>query len=202
MLFNNKFILASSSKSRAKILKNNKLSFLINKPTCKEAFLKRKLLKEKTPIKKISLELARLKAKSVSKIKKNILVVGSDTTISCGGEMLNKAKNFYEAKKKILKIAGKTHYIFSSASVFYNKKEIWNATQKSKIKIRNITAEEVDEYLKKTGSVILSSVGCYQAEAAGPNIIEEIKGDFFNVMGFPLFPFLSFIKKYKTKNIK
>ena len=131
-----------------------------------------------------------------------MLVVGSDTTISCGGKMLSKAKNFCEAKKKILKIAGKTHHIFSSASVFYNKQEVWNVTQKSKIKIRNITAEETNEYLKKTGSIILSSVGCYQVEVVGPNIIEEIKGDFFNVMGFPLFPFLSFLKKYKIENIK
>ena len=47
---------------------------------------------------------------------------------------------------------------------------------------------------------ILNSVGCYQLEKLGPNIIENIKGDFFNVMGFPLFPFLTFLKKHKTTN--
>ena len=46
---------------------------------------------------------------------------------------------------------------------------------------------------------ILKSAGCYQIEKSGPNIIENIIGDFFNVMGFPLFPFLVFLKKFNIK---
>ena len=45
------------------------------------------------------------------------------------------------------------------------------------------------------GKQILLSVGCYQAERLGPQIIKSIKGDFFNVLGFPLFPFLNFLSK-------
>ena len=56
---------------------------------------------------------------------------------------------------------------------------------------------EVDQYLKKTGIQVLDSVGCYQLERLGPNIIEDIKGDFFNVMGLPLFKLLKHISKNK-----
>ena len=49
-----------------------------------------------------------------------------------------------------------------------------------------------------TGKQILNSVGCYQVELLGPTIIENIKGDFFNVMGFPLFPFLKFIQSQRV----
>ena len=52
---------------------------------------------------------------------------------------------------------------------------------------------------EKTGKQILNCVGCYQIEKSGPNIVESIKGDFFNVMGFPLFPFLDFLKKFNIK---
>ena len=55
----------------------------------------------------------------------------------------------------------------------------------------------IRDYFKKTGTQILSSVGCYQAEKLGPQVIKSIKGDFFNVLGFPLFPFLSFLSKIK-----
>lgn len=199
MIFNNNFILASSSSSRYKILKNNKLIFTRIKPTCNEEELKKKLIKKKITPLKISLELARLKSKSISTIKKKDLVVGCDTVICFNGVLLNKAKNLKDAKKKIIKIAGKYHYIYSSASVFYNKKELWKSTQKSKIKIRNLTEKEIDKYLLNTQKQILNSVGCYQVESLGPNIIEEIKGDFFNIMGFPLFPFLNFLKKYKSR---
>jgi len=201
MFFNKKFILASSSLSRYKILKNNKLLFIKKKPFCNEEKLKKKLIKNSFTPQRISLELARLKSKSISKKKTNNLVVGCDTIICFNGTLLNKAKNLKEAKKKIIKLSGKTHDIYSSASVFFNNKEIWKSTQKSKVKIRNLSEKEVDKYLIKTKKQILNSVGCYQVEALGPNIIEETKGDFFNIMGFPLFPFLRFLKNYKDRQI-
>ena len=202
MFFNKKFILASSSLSRFKILKNNKLYFSQVTPFCNEKRLKKKLILQKASHKKISLELARLKSKSVSKKIKDILVLGSDTIISFQGRVVSKAKNLEEAKKTILNFSGKKHIIYSSASVFLNNKEIWKATQKSIIKIRRLVEGDVDTYLKKTGTKILSSVGCYQAESLGPNLIENIEGDFFNVQGLPLFPFLLFLTKYKDSKYK
>ena len=198
MLFNNKFILASSSASRFKILTCNKLSFINVSPRCNEDNLKKKLIKKKISIRNISLELARIKSKSISKSHKNKLVVGCDTVISFDGKILNKAKNLKEAKKKIINFSGKTHFLYSSISVFYNNKEVWKTTEKSKIKIRKLLESEIDSYLLVAGNNILNSVGCYQIEGLGPNIIQNIEGDFFNVMGFPIFNFLSFLKKFKN----
>ena len=44
MFINKKFILASSSKSRYKILKKNNLNFFKKKPTCNEELIKKKLI--------------------------------------------------------------------------------------------------------------------------------------------------------------
>lgn len=192
--FNKKFILASSSVSRYKVLKNLNLSFKKINPKCDEDLFKKKLLFKKTSPKKISLELSRLKAKSISGLKKNILVLGADTTIDFEGRQIDKVKNVNEAKKKILKLSGSTHNIYSSASVYFNNKETWFKTEKTKIKIRKLSKKEIDEYFLLAGKGILNSVGCYEIEKLGPNIIEKIEGDFFNVMGLPLFPFLKFLK--------
>ena len=202
MIFNSRFVLASTSKSRYFILKNTGLSFSRHAPLCDENKLKKKLLTKKNSPKKISLELARSKALSVSKKITNKTIVGSDTVIFINDKILNKAKNLREAKNKIKLMAGKKHSIYSSASVFYNKKEIWNKTQKTTVKIRKLTDSEINTYLSSTGKKILSSVGCYQIEVGGANIIECIKGDYFNVMGFPLFPFLNFLKKINTEKLK
>ena len=201
MLFNSKFILASSSYSRYKILKGVGLNFKKVKPRCDEEKIKNKLIKKKIIHKNISLELARAKAKSVSQAEKDIPVLGSDTIISFNGALFNKAKNLEDAKDKITILSGKHHTIYSGASIFYNKKEIWSHSLTTRVKIRNLTENEIDKYLLLSGKKILSCVGCYQIEGLGPNIVEDIKGDFFNVMGLPLFPFLSFLKKYKNKNI-
>ena len=199
MFFNNPFILASSSKSRYKILKNNNLSFSKTKPKCNEDIFKKQLIKKNLTPKKICLELARLKSQSVSKNKNNKLIVGSDTVISFNNKLLSKAKNIKDAKKKIKLLSGKTHTLYSAVSVFCNNKEVWHTTQKSSIKIRVMSNHEINKYITRAGKDILNAVGCYQVELMGPNIIESFKGDFFNIMGFPLFPFLTFLKEYKTK---
>ena len=200
MFFNNNFILASTSKSRKKIFKNINIPIKTIRPNCNEGILRKQLLKKKYTPKKISLELARLKSKSISLTNKKHLVVGSDTVIEFEGKIINKAKNTNEARAKIKKLSNKKHIIYSSASVFYNNKEVWHTTQKTSVTIRNLQKSEIDYYLFRAGKEIFSSVGCYHLEGLGPNIIKKIEGDFFNVLGFPLFPFLIFLEK-KTKNL-
>ena len=200
MFFNNSFILASSSSSRYKILKKNNLKFLKIKPNCNEDYLKNKLVKMGLSAKTISLELARLKSKSISKKKPNKLVVGCDTIIYSEGLIVNKAKNTQDAKIKIKKLSGKKHKIYSSVSVFLDSYEVWKKTQTTTVEIRSLSEKEINKYISICDKSILNSVGCYQIESLGPNIIKNIKGDFFNVMGFPLFPFLNFLKKHKKPN--
>ena len=198
MFTNIKFVLASKSQSRKNILKKTKLNFSQVSPRCDEGAIKKKLLLQKKTPRKMSQELALSKTKSVSGLIKNKIVVGCDTTIDFKGAFIDKAKNKDEAYKKIKKFSGKEHIIFSSATAFYNNRLVWKHTQKTKVKIRKLNNKDIRKYLKQTNKNILGSVGCYQIENDGPKIIEKINGDFFNVMGFPLFPFLFFLKKFKT----
>jgi len=187
-----KFLLASKSFSRYRLLKNAGLAFQTAIPNCDEDRIKSQLLKSKISIKNLAKYLAREKAMSVSN-KTNNLVVGSDTIIIFQNTLINKAKNLSQAKSKLKKLSGKKHKIISAVSVCHKEKQIWSAQQESTITLRKLSTDQIDHYLKKTGKEILSSVGCYQAEKLGPQIIKSIKGDFFNVLGFPLFPFLSFL---------
>ncbi|PPR45032.1 MAG: Septum formation protein Maf [Alphaproteobacteria bacterium MarineAlpha5_Bin8] len=196
MFLNKNFILASKSSSRAAILKKNNVVFQQTKPKVNEEELKQKN-KNKNNAKKLTEFLAKEKAKSIK--KKDTLILGVDTAIYFRGEIINKAKNIKEAKNKILHLSGKKHNIYSSAACYYNNKLVWFKTQKSTVKIRNLSEKEVEKYLKLCGKSVLKSVGCYRVEKEGPNIIENISGDFFNVMGLPLFPFLKFLKKFNIK---
>ena len=195
MLLNKQFILASNSASRKMLLKNAGLSFFTEKPLCDEDYIKDQLLKKNINKKKLPKLLAEAKALSVSKKNTKHLVVGSDTIILFNNKIINKAKTIREAKKKLQKLSGKKHQIISSASVCLNNKQIWSHQQTSTIYMNTLNQKQIDTYLKKTGKNILSSVGCYQVERLGPQIIKSIKGDFFNVLGFPLFPFLIFLSK-------
>ena len=195
MLLDKKFILASNSASRKMLLKNAGLSFFTKSPLCDEDYIKDQLLKKNINKKKLPKLLAEAKALSVSKKNTKHLVVGSDTIILFNNKIINKAKTIREAKKKLQKLSGKKHQIISSASVCLNNKQIWSHQQTSTIHMNTLNLKQIDTYLKNTGKNILSSVGCYQVERLGPQIIKSIKGDFFNVLGFPLFPFLIFLSK-------
>ena len=195
MILDKKFILASNSTSRKMLLKNAGLSFFTEKPLCDEDYIKDQLLKKNINIKNFPKLLAKAKASSVSKINSKHLVVGSDTIILFNNKLINKAKTIEEAKKKLEKLSGKKHQIISGASVCFNNKQIWSYQQTSTIHVNTHSQKQNNTYLKKTGKSILSSVGCYQVEKLGPQIIKSINGDFFNVLGFPLFPFLTFLDK-------
>ena len=195
MILNKKFILASNSASRKRLLKNAGLSFFNKKPLCDEDYIKNQLLKKNINKKNLPKLLAEAKALSVSKKNTKHLVVGSDTVILFNNQIINKAKTIEEAKKKLQKLSGKKHQIISCASVCLNNKQIWSHQQTSTIHIHRLNQKQINIYLKKTGKNILSSVGCYQVEKLGPQIIKSINGDFFNVLGFPLFPFLIFLSK-------
>ena len=195
MLLNKQFILASNSASRKMLLKNAGLNFLSKKPLCDEDYIKDHLLKKKTNPKKLPKLLAEAKALSISKKNTKHLVVGSDTIILFKNKIINKAKTIEEAKKKLQKLSGKKHQIISGASVCLNNKQIWSYQQTSTIHMNTLSQKQINAYLKKIGKSILSSVGCYQVEKLGPQIIKSINGDFFNVLGFPLFPFLTFLSK-------
>ena len=186
------FLLASKSSSRYKLLKGVGLKFNTTKPLCNEERIKTKLLSLKINIKNLAKHLAKEKALSVSK-KTNSLVVGSDTIIIFQNTLISKAKDLRQAKRKLQKLSGKKHKIISAVSVCQKDKQIWSSQQESTITLRKLNNHQIDEYLKTTGKQILTSVGCYQVEKLGPQIIRSINGDLFNVMGFPLLPFLSFL---------
>ena len=191
--------LATSSKSRIKILRNAGLKFKQTKPFCDEEEIKKQILNLKNKptyyVKRLSYE----KAKSVSILKKykNDLVIGCDTIVVLNNKVFDKAKNFDQARDKIKKLSGKQHFIITGVTIFLDQKKIWSCSQKTKVVFRKLSDQQIKNYLKITGSQILSSVGCYQIEALGPIIIEDIKGDFFNVMGMPLFKLLKYLSNKK-----
>ena len=199
MFTHKKYILASSSNSRYRLLKNSGFVFTKVKPTCNEEEIKNKIVKtNKNPVnfaKKLSYE----KAKSVSELKKykDYYVIGCDTLVFLNNKIYDKAKNIKEAKQKLKKLSGKRHKIVSAVTICKGKKKLWECHETTEVLIRKLSSRKIDKYLSITGKTVLSSVGCYQIESLGPIIIEDIKGGFFNVMGLPLFKLLKYVTQYK-----
>ena len=119
-----KFILASSSKSRHKILKNCGFKFMQKEPVCDEENIK-KTLSNKKPADFVK-NLSYQKAISINKIDKffNYFIIGCDTVIYLDKVRFDKAKNIKEAAKKIKRLSGKTHKIISGVTICNKGKKI------------------------------------------------------------------------------
>ena len=63
--------------------------------------------------------------------------------------------------------------------------------------MKNLTDDELLNYLNKIETKTLLAYGVYQIEASGLKLFEYIKGDRESIMGLPIIDILNYIKHYK-----
>ena len=54
----------------------------------------------------------------------------------------------------------------------------------------------IDKYLEAAGPEVLKSVGAYQMEGLGLNLFDHIRGDYFTVLGLPMFTLMKALRQY------
>ena len=73
---------------------------------------------------------------------------------------------------------------------------IWNYTDKSELKMKNLFDKELKHYLSEIKTETLLAYGVYQIEAGGLNLFEYIKGDKDSIMGLPIKQIKEYLKNY------
>ena len=74
---------------------------------------------------------------------------------------------------------------------------IWNHTDTSELKMKNLTDDELFSYLNKIETKTLVAYGVYQIEADGLELFEYVKGDKDSIMGLPIKEIINYIKQLK-----
>ena len=178
----NKIVLASKSKVRKEILDKNHIESVVEPSNVDEDVVKSSLIKEQASPEVISKNLAELKANKVSAKLTDQIVLGADSVIDLDGELISKPESREEALTILKKLNNKTHFLISSVCISKNGAMIWNYSDKSELKMKNLSDEELTNYLNKIQTETLLKYGVYQIEAEGlnlltPNIIlpEEIE---------------------------
>ena len=193
-----KIILASKSGVRKQILDNFKIDCEVKVSNVDEDEVKSSLLAEGANPLLISKNLAEIKSVKVSNKNPDRLVLGADSVISLNNELINKPKSRDEALEILKKLNNSIHYLISSVCISKNGSMIWNYTDSSELKMKNLTNEEISNYLSKIKTETLLAYGVYQVEADGLNLFEYIRGDHNSIMGLPIKEILNYIDKYKN----
>ena len=190
----NNIILASKSNVRKNILEKNNILCDVRPSNVDEDIIKKSLLSEKASPEIISKNLAELKANKVSSKYHEQIVLGADSVIDLEGELISKPKDRKDALLILKKLNGKEHHLISSVCISKNGSMIWNYTDKAKLKMKDFTEKELQDYLSKISDSALYAYNVYQIEGEGKELFSEIIGDENTIMGLPIYRIKEYLK--------
>ena len=193
-----RIILASKSGVRKDILNKNDVDSIVVPSNVDEDQIKEALLEKGADPEMISKNLAELKSIKVSNKHPDQLVIGADSVVSLDLKLINKPSSREEAYNILDLLNGKKHYLISSVCISKNGSMIWNYTDKSELKMKNLSENELKSYLNNIKTETLLAYGVYQIEAGGLNLFEYIKGDKESIMGLPIKQIKEYISRYKA----
>ena len=192
-----KIILASKSKVRKEILDKHKILCDVKPSNVDEDIVKEILIKESASPEIISKNLAELKAKKVSLNQKDRMVLGADSVIDLGGELISKPESREEALITLKKLNNRKHNLISSVCISRNGSMIWNYTDKAELTMKDFSEKELKSYLSKISDEALYAYNVYQIEGEGKNLFSNIDGDKDTIMGLPVFKIKEYLKNYQ-----
>jgi septum formation protein len=192
-----KIILASKSGVRKKILDQYKIDNEVMISNVDEDEIKESLLAEGANPSIISKNLAEIKSIKVSSKNLDRLVLGADSVLSLNNELINKPKSREEAFLILKKLNNSIHYLISSVCISKNGSMIWNYTDTSELKMKNLTDSLLSKYLNRITTETLLAYGVYQIEAEGLELFEYVKGDRNSIMGLPIKEIINYIDQLK-----
>jgi len=182
-------ILASASSRRKELLEKLGLEFQVTTSNYEEVMDMK--LKPLTLAKKLSAG----KARAVSSDYSNHIVITADTFVALGDELLGKPRTKAKAVEMLKKISGKTIAVITGYTIIdtSKKKEISRAV-KTRVYVKDLSDNEIANYVKTKEP--LDKAGAFAIQGVGSVIIKKIEGDFYNVMGMPIFDLSETLREF------
>ncbi len=142
--------------------------------------------------------LAKEKAEKVAESYENALILGADTTVVIDGQIIGKPTDLADAKRMLKMLSGRSHEVLTGVALVkrfqisnfkfptekLTKNNIVIGLQKTTVKFAEISEAEID-FLAEKGEP-LDKAGAYAVQAQAALFIEEIEGDYWNVVGLPI----------------
>lgn len=141
--------------------------------------------------------LANLKALEANRLYPDDIVIGCDTTVIMGNNILGKPKNKEECIACMQYLSGCTHQVVTGCSLMYRDKNE-SFSEVTDVTFRELSKEEIEHYAATEEPY--DKAGGYGIQGKGSDFIFNINGDFFNVVGLPVTRLFQKLKKF-AKNI-
>lgn len=172
-------ILASGSPRRKQILEENGIKFKIEKIETEENF------ENKFSPEVMSLSFAFEKAYKIALKHPEALVLGADTVVACGDEILGKPKDKDEAYGFLKMLSGNRHSVITGFCLISLANSIKLVDyDESFVDFREISDREILDYIETDEPY--DKAGGYAVQGEAGKFIKAVSGSKNNVIGLPI----------------
>jgi septum formation protein len=179
-------VLASGSPRRAEILNSVGWRFTKDVPDIDESE------REGESPEDYVRRLAEEKAQTVSHLHPDSIILAADTTVVIDEQIIGKPVDLDEARRMLSMLSGRWHDVLTGVAITQNG-NIAVGMERTGVKFAEMNDAEI-EYLAKMGDP-LDKAGAYAVQAQAALFIEQIRGDYWNVVGLPISLVYRLLKK-------
>jgi septum formation protein len=185
-----KLILASTSPYRRALLERLGVPFEVQRPLCDEDVLKRSGLSPH----EVATRLAREKAQSIARTRRDAYVLGSDQLVDLNGEILGKPGTSEAAIAQLTRMAGRSHLLVTGMAMVTPRGSLLEHLDVHTLTLRSLHEAEIRRYVAREQP--LDCAGSYKIESGGIALVERIEGDDFSaITGLPLLMLTTWLRR-------
>ncbi len=129
-----------------------------------------------------------------SPLESPTLVVGADTVVCLGDQVLGKPLDNRQAFDFLSRLSGQIHQVKTSVNIFHSGLKEWAGfVETTQVKMRNLSNGEIEAYIQSGEPQ--GKAGAYAIQGKGGKLVESFQGSWHNVVGFPIESFENLIQQ-------
>jgi septum formation protein len=128
------------------------------------------------------MRLAREKALAVTASPADY-VLGADTTVIVGGEILDKPRSAADAERMLSLLSGRVHQVVTGVFLRHGDRH-WQACESTNVRFVGLDPADIAAYARTEEP--MDKAGAYAIQGVASRFIDRVEGCYFNVVGLPV----------------
>ena len=188
-----RIVLASGSRIRAKLLSDAGVPFEIAPARIDETAIIDAAVAAGRSFEDLAVALAEAKAATGDRFE-DAVVIGSDQLLVFGNKAYETPATAAEAIERLKAFAGRPHRLICGYALRRGGRTLASGSRTTTIMMRAATDAEIEAYMARAGDALTSTVGGYEIEGLGLQLIDHMEGDYFSALGLPMFDVMSALR--------
>lgn len=186
-------VLASGSRIRAQLLRAAGVAFTVAPARIDETAMIAEAVQAQRSLEQLAVDLAEAKA-ATGDGRENAVILGSDQLLAFRGAIFETPESVEAAVNRLKALAGETHQLICGYALRRGGETVASGARVTHVHMRAYSDAALDDYVAAAGDALTTTVGGYEIEGLGLQLIDRIEGDYFAALGLPMFDVMSALR--------